>query len=117
MSPGDDDALVAWLGQLALVEVGALVAGAEGERRALLIRAHVGELEAALAEARVRADVLRAALGEPGPLALVAGPRPGAPAALAARLRTRADAARGLARIEDAAAAVLPRLDQARRGA
>jgi hypothetical protein len=118
---GEDDRLIARLGQLALVELDALVAGSRGEHRSALIGAHDDELHRALAEARARMAELRGELGlGPDPMAVIDAPLgggagQGAAERAAARLATRAAAARALARLDEAAARLLPHLAEAAR--
>ncbi len=120
----DDDALLARLRQLSLVDVDALLVGAPAARYPELCAAYADDLRDALAVTRERMKQLaeRAARG-PDPLGLLDLPpelraREGAPAAAAraaAELHARAEARRALARLEDAAAMLLARLVEADR--
>ncbi|MEZ4401989.1 MAG: hypothetical protein R3B06_18305 [Kofleriaceae bacterium] len=118
MTGSGDEALLRWLRDLALVELDALVSGLAGEAQAAVLQAHADELDRALAAARARAAELVRAIGAGDPLvALEAGPevrvrdggRDGAER-VARRLAARGAAARALARLDDLAAGVYPRL-------
>ncbi|HLU66584.1 MAG TPA: hypothetical protein VKZ63_09930 [Kofleriaceae bacterium] len=119
-----DERLLARLRQLGLVELDALLFGAAGPERARLLAAHADDLADALGRARERmAALVQAIAAGPDPLALVSAPREvrardGATRAaggLAARLFDRAEAARTLARLDQACAALLPRLFELER--
>jgi hypothetical protein len=119
-----DRELGARLRDLALVEVDALLAGSDGERRAALLAAYVDDLEDALASARDRMAALVAEIaGGPDPLAVIdadAGARVrdgGVDLArrAQARLDARARACRALAALDHLARAVVPRLIEAER--
>jgi hypothetical protein len=121
---GEDDQLLARLRQLSLVELESLLAGATGARRAELLSAHADDLLDALAHARRRmAELGREVTAGPDPLAVLEAPRSmrarGAasegPGRLATRLAERAAACRDLARLDEAAALLLPRLFEIER--
>jgi hypothetical protein len=120
----DEEQLIARLRQLSLVELDALCAGAVGARRAALVRAHAGELHRSLTDARARIAALRASMAGPDPLALLDAPSAsrigeagqGAAERAARRLAARAAAARQVARLEEAAARLVPSLVLAERG-
>jgi hypothetical protein len=116
-----DERLVGRLRQLGLIELDALLFGAGPEERARLIGAHADDLADALGRARERmAELVAAALAGPDPLGLLtAAPdvraRSGgreAASRLAGRLADRAEAARTLARLDEACAGLVPRLLQ-----
>ena len=118
-----DEELLGRLRDLALVEIDALLAGAEDDHYAELITAYGEDLEDALGCARARMMELLAVAGGPDPMGLVEMPaemraRDGG-GALAertrGRLRERAAACRALARIDDSVAQLLPRLFEADR--
>jgi len=112
--------LLGRLRQLSLIELDSLLAGASGSRQTELIAAHVDDLLDALGQARRRmAELGRQIAAGPDPLAILdaapavrarGGPSAEGPSRLAARLLERAAACRELARLEEAAALVLPRL-------
>lgn len=114
-----DEALSARLRDLALVELDALVIGG----RADLVSAFADDVADALREARTRIVALRAQLGGADPLNVldttVRQRASDAGAAGAVRVRERlviqADAARGLARLADLTAALVPKLFEADR--
>jgi hypothetical protein len=119
-----DAELGARLRDLALVELDALLAGTDGDRRAALLAAYVGDLEDALGTARARMTALIGEIGAgPDPLAVVdadAGARVrdgGVELArrAQARLDARARACRALAALDQLASAVVPRLIEAER--
>ena len=113
-----DERLLARLRQLALVEPDALLFGAAEPQRGRLVRAHAEEIAEALGCARARmAELVASIAGGPDPLGVVAAApavraRGGAEGGsrLAARLLERAEAARALARLDEACARLLPRL-------
>lgn len=116
---GQDEALSARLRDLSLVDLDALVTGGKHE----LVAAFADDVADALREARTRMTALRGQLGGPDPLnVLEATVRQrasdtavkGATGA-ATRLGTQADAARGLARLADLAASLVPKLFEADR--
>lgn len=117
MSDGDD-ALIVRLRDLALVELDALRAGLAAEAAEALLAAHGEELDDALAAARTQAGELCRTIAAGDPLVAL-----DASAAVRARdggrdeaervgrrLAARAAAARRLARLDDAVAALYPRL-------
>ena len=121
---GEDDQLLARLRQLSLVELESLLAGATGARHAELLSAYAGDLLHALAHARRRmAELGREVTAGPDPLAVLEAPQSlrarGAagegPGRLATRLAERAAACRDLARLDEAAALLLPRLFEIER--
>jgi hypothetical protein len=121
---GEDDQLLARLRQLSLVELESLLAGATGARHVELLSAHADDLLDALAHARRRMlELGREVTGGPDPLAVLDAPQAlrarGAasegPGRLATRLAERAAACRDLARLDDAAALLLPRLFEIER--
>jgi len=121
---GGDEHLLGRLRQLSLIDLDSLLAGASGARRAELLAAHADDLADALGQARTRmADLGREISAGPDPLVVLdatpalrargaAGEGPGR---LAARLAERASACRDLARLEEAAALLLPRLFEIER--
>jgi len=118
----DDEALLTRLRDLALVDLDALLVGAAGEHYARLLVAHAEDLEDALRAARSRAaELQRLVAGDP--LTLLEAPyasraRDGGRDAAersAKRLAQRAQAARALARLDDLAANLFPRLLEADR--
>jgi hypothetical protein len=118
----DDEALLTRLRDLALVDLDALLVGAAGEHYARLLVAHAEDLEDALRAARGRAaELQRLVAGDP--LTLLEAPfasraRDGGRDAAersAKRLAQRAQAARALARLDDLAANLFPRLLEADR--
>lgn len=119
----DDDALLMRLRDLALVDLDALLAGAEGEAYAQLLVTHAEDLEDALRAARARAVELQKTIAGADPLALLdAGfavrARDGGREAAertGRRLAARVAACRALARIDDLAAGLYPRLVEADR--
>lgn len=119
----DDDALLMRLRDLALVDLDALLAGADGEAYAQLLVTHAEDLEDALAAARARAVELTRVVTDADPLALLDaghevrardGGREAAERA-SRRLAARAAACRALARLDDLAAGLYPRLVEADR--
>jgi hypothetical protein len=123
-----DERLLGRLRQLSLIELDSLLGGAGGPRYAELLAAHADDLIDALGQARRRmAELGRELASGPDPLAVLeaspalrarGGGAEGS-ARLAARLAERAAACRDLARLDDAAALLLPRLFEIerRRGA
>jgi hypothetical protein len=116
---GGDDRLVGRLRQLSLIDLDSLLAGASGDSRVELLGAYAGDLIDALLQARSRiAELTRTVATGPDPLAIldatpsvrVRGAAGDGPGRLAARLAERASACRDLARVEEAAALLLPRL-------
>lgn len=114
----DDDALVMRLRDLALVDVDALLAGVTGEAYFTLLAAHAEDLEDALRAARTRAAELVKAITVGDPLVMIdagaaARARDGGREAaerVTRRLAARAQAGRALARLDDLAAGLYPRL-------
>ncbi len=114
-----DEALSARLRDLSLVELDALVIGG----RADLVPAFADDVADALREARTRIVALRAQLGGADPLNVLdttirQRASDGGPAGalrVCERLVIQADAARGLARLADLAAALVPKLFEADR--
>jgi hypothetical protein len=117
-----DEALSMRLRDLALVQLDALAAGLEGPARAALMIAFADDVADALRVARARIAALRGQLaGDPlGVLDLTPRQR-ASEAGMASvprnrdRLLAQATAARGLARLEELVAALLPRLFEADR--
>lgn len=121
---GGDERLLGRLRQLSLIDLDSLLAGATGERWAELLAAHADDLIDALGQARQRMSELgRVVAAGPDPLAVLGAAREvrvrGAVgeggARLAARLAERAAACRDLARLDEAAALLLPRLFELER--
>lgn len=119
-----DEALLTRLRDLSLVDLDALLAGASGERYAELLATYADDLCDALGHARSRCRELLAGFTRgPDPLALLDAPyetraRDGGRAAadrVAERLAARAQACRALARIDDLAGQLFPRLVEADR--
>jgi hypothetical protein len=114
-----DERLLGRLRQLSLVELDSLLAGA-GPRRGELLAALADDLIDALGQARQRmAELVREVASGPDPLAVLdatpamrarGGATAEGPGRLAGRLAERAAACRDLARLEEAAALLLPRL-------
>lgn len=111
------------LRDLALVDLDALLTGAEGAHYAALLVGHGEDLEDALRTARARAADLQKAITTGDPMLLLDagfairakdGGRDAAERA-ARRLVARAAAARALARLDDLAAGLYPRLVEADR--
>jgi len=119
----EDDALIMRLRDLALVDIDALLAGADGEAYAELLVIHAEDLEDALRTARTRAAELTRTITGVDPLVLldsgfaVRARDGGRDAAdrTARRLAARAAACRALARLDDLAAGLYPRLVEADR--
>jgi hypothetical protein len=119
-----DEALLARLRDLSLVDLDALLAGASGERYGELLNSHANQLCDALLVARERARVLLGiATHGPDPLILLDAPfatraRDGgreAAGRVTQQLAARAEACRALARIDDQVSHLLPRLLEADR--
>jgi hypothetical protein len=118
-----DEVLSTRLRDLALVELDALAAGLDGEAARPLIAAFADDVADALREARSRLAALRAAFGGGDPLnVLDVAPRQRASdAGQAGAERTRgkllvhAEAARAIARLDELAAALVPKLFEADR--
>lgn len=114
----EDDALVMRLRDLALVDVDALLAGLSGDGYHALLAAHAEDLEDALRAARTRAAELVKVITSGDPLVLLdaggaARSRDGGREAsdrVVRRLAMRAAAGRALARLDDLAAGLYPRL-------
>lgn len=119
-----DEPLLSRLRDLSLVDLDALLAGASGDHYAELLNTYAEDLGTALRAARERVHELMAvALGGPDPLILldvghdVRARDGGREAAerVSRRLAARAEACRALARIDDLAAHLFPRLLEADR--
>jgi len=119
----DDDALLMRLRDLGLVDLDALLSGAEGEQYAKLLVTYADDLEDALKATRARAQQLTKVIGGTDPLVLLNhgyqvrakdGGREAAERS-AQRLVERAQASRALARLDDLAANLYPRLVEADR--
>lgn len=119
----DDDAMLMRLRDLALVDLDALLSGAEGEAYKELLVTHAEDLEDALRAARARAVELHKVIAGADPLQLLdAGyavrARDGGREAAdrtSRRLAARAAACRALARLDDLASGLYPRLVEADR--
>jgi hypothetical protein len=120
----DDEPLVARLRDLTLVDLDVLLGGATPEQVAALLDAHAEDLADALRAARARMHaLLREVAAGPDPFGLLDADarqrtRENARAAgerSARRLRVRAQACRALARLDELAAHILPRLLEADR--
>jgi hypothetical protein len=118
----EDEALLTRMRDLALVDLDALLAGVAGEQYAVLLVAHAEDVEDALRSARTRMNELAKAVGSDPLVLLDAGSASraqggGREAAerVARRLSGRAQSARALARIDDLAANLVPRLVEADR--
>jgi hypothetical protein len=118
----DDEALLTRMRDLALVDLDALLAGASGDQYALLLVAHAEDVEDALRAARTRMSELARTVGS-DPLTLLdagyatraqGGGREAADR-VARRLSARAQSSRALARLDDLAANLVPRLVEADR--
>lgn len=122
-SGAQDDALLARLRDLALVDLDALVSGLPDEAAAELVTAHAEDLADALSCARRRLAELRAPLVASDPLAMLELPAhlrrrgDGRDAAerAAEQIAARATAARMLARLDDLIAPLVPRYFAAER--
>jgi hypothetical protein len=121
---GDDERLLGRLRQLSLIDLDSLLAGTGGARHAELLAAHAEDLIDALGQARRRMNQLGHEIAAgPDPLAVLdatpalraRGAVSEGPGRLATRLAERAAACRDLARIEEAAALLLPRLFEIER--
>ena len=118
-APDPDEALSARLRDLALVDLEALVVGGRQD----LVSAYADDVADALREARTRMAALRTQLGGADPLNVLDLParqRASDTAAAGAnrvreKLAVQADAARGLARLADLSAALVPKLFEADR--
>ncbi|MCE9579484.1 MAG: hypothetical protein K8W52_40555 [Deltaproteobacteria bacterium] len=118
----EDEALLTRLRDLSLVDLDALLGGTSGEQYANLLVTYADDLEDALKTARARQlELGKAVAGDP--LTLLDAPyttrardggREGAER-VTRRLIGRAASARALARIDDLAAALFPRLLEADR--
>jgi hypothetical protein len=119
----EDDALIMRLRDLALVDLDALLAGAEGDAYVQLLVTHAEDLEDALRTARARAAELTKLIAGADPLVLLDSgfavrARDGGREAAertARRLAARATACRALARLDDLSAGLYPRLVEADR--
>jgi hypothetical protein len=119
----EDDALIMRLRDLALVDLDALLSGTDGEAYAQLLVTHAEDLEDALRTARARAAELTKIIVGVDPLVLLDSgfavrARDGGREAAertARRLAARAAACRALARLDDLAAGLYPRLVEADR--
>jgi hypothetical protein len=119
----EDDALIMRLRDLALVDLDALLSGSEGDAYAQLLVTHAEDLEDALRTARARAAELTKIIVGADPLVLLDSgfavrARDGGREAAdrtARRLAARAAACRALARLDDLAAGLYPRLVEADR--
>lgn len=121
--PDPDEALSLRLRDLALVELDALAGELDGDAATPVITAFAEDVADALATARARITELRAAFGGPDPLGILdIAPRQRASDAgqagaerVRARLLGRAEAARAIARLDELAAALVPKLFEADR--
>jgi hypothetical protein len=119
----EDDGLIMRLRDLALVDLDALLSGADGDAYAQLLVTHAEDLEDALRTARARAVELTKTIASSDPLVLLDSPfsvraRDGGREAAertARRLAARAAACRALARLDDLSAGLYPRLVEADR--
>ena len=117
------EALSARLRDLALVELDALTAGADGHAAAAIVGTYADDAADALREARTRIAELRKRIAGPDPLSVLeATPRQLASDAGHAgavrvkdNLLAQAEAGRALARLADLAAALVPKLFEAQR--
>jgi hypothetical protein len=118
-APHADEALSTRLRDLGLVDLDALVIGDRSD----LVAVFADDVADALEEARTRITALRAQLGGPDPLNILAvsvrqrASDAGAVGAVRVRekLTSQADAARSLARLADLAGALVPKLFEADR--
>jgi hypothetical protein len=119
----EDDALIMRLRDLALVDLDALLSGADGDAYSQLLVTHAEDLEDALRSARARAAELSKTIAGADPLILLdqtfaVRARDGGREAAertARRLAARAAACRALARLDDLSAGLYPRLVEADR--
>lgn len=120
----DDEQLVARLRDLSLVDLDLLLGGASPEQAAQLLDAHAEDLADALRAARARMQALvREVAAGPDPCGILdADPRQrtrenarAAGERSALRLLARAQAGRALARLDELAARIMPRLLEADR--
>jgi hypothetical protein len=119
----EDDALIMRLRDLALVDLDALLSGTDGDAYVQLLVTHAEDLEDALKTARARAVELNKTIAGQDPLVLLDSgfavrARDGGREAAertARRLAIRAAACRALARLDDLAAGLYPRLVEADR--
>ncbi|MCG8421892.1 MAG: hypothetical protein MJE77_28560 [Proteobacteria bacterium] len=121
---GSDEVLLTRLRDLSLVDLDALLAGTAGTQYAELLTSYADDLCDALRTARERArDLIETAVRGPDPMGLLDAPyqtrarNGGREAAqrVAERLAARASACRSLARIDDLASQLYPRLVEADR--
>jgi hypothetical protein len=118
-----DEALSTRLRDLALVELDALAAGLDGAAAQPLVGAFADDVADALREARARIAQLRGAFAGGDPLSVLdVAPRQRASDAgqagaerVRAKLMSHAEAARAMARLEELAAALVPKLFEADR--
>jgi len=119
----EDEQLLTRLRDLSLVDIDALLAGVQGEQYATLLVTYAEDVEDALKQARARqAELARTVVGA-DPMALLDAPFTvrakdgGREAAekVGRRLAARAAACRALARLDDLASALFPRLLEADR--
>jgi hypothetical protein len=118
-----DEALSTRLRDLALVELDALAAGLDGTAAQPLVAAFADDVADALREARARIAALRTVFGGADPLnVLEIAPRQRASDAGQAgaerargKLIAHAEAARAIARLDELAAALVPKLFEADR--
>jgi len=123
VTPDADEALSTRLRDLSLVNLDALTAGADGSAAQAIDGAYADDVADALREARARIVALKKELAGPDPLnVLDLAPRQRASDAAHAgaervkdKLGAQAEAARGLARLADLSAALIPRLFEADR--
>lgn len=122
-SPLDDEQLLTRLRDLSLVDLDALLAGSSGDEYTELLDTYCDDVQSALREARGRVAVLQKSIGGADPLAIIDatpavraqdGGREGAER-FAARVAERARACRAVARIDDLAGLLLPKLLEADR--
>ena len=119
----DNELLLTRLRDLSLVDLDALLAGTSGDQYAELLDTYCDDLESALNSARQRVTELKKSISGADPLAIVdAAPAiraqdGGREAAerFATRIAERARACRAVARIDDLAGLLLPRLLEADR--
>jgi hypothetical protein len=119
----EEEQLLTRLRDLSLVDLDALLAGTSGDAYAQLLVSYAEDLEDALRAARARQTELARVVGGGDPMTLLEAPfhtraKDGGREAgerLARRLAARSGACRALARIDDLAAALVPRLLEADR--